>query len=120
MHTRHPSGFRPSAAQLPHLPYKQPVGAVVHTWRPGHWYTWMLEVNGSTISEGSLPSRENGSSPLAMEAAIVNRAAPQGTEAIPEGSVRFTFGRGGNQGGEGNDQAAEWWIENVRAPRPLI
>ena len=78
MHTRRPSGFRPTAAQLPHLPYKRPVGAVVHTWRPGHWYTWMFEVNGST-ADGNL-----------------------------------TFGRGGNQGGEGDDSGAEWWIENVR------
>jgi hypothetical protein len=81
MHTRHPSGFRPTAAQLPHLPYKQPVGAVVHTWRPGHWYTWMFEVNGST----------------------------------PDGNL--TFGKGGNQGGEGSDTGKEWWIENVREPR---
>ena len=25
----------------------------------------------------------------------------------------LTFGRGGNQGGEGNDRASEWWIEGV-------
>jgi hypothetical protein len=28
--------------------------------------------------------------------------------------VSFTFGAGGNQGGEGNDGGAEWFIENVR------
>jgi hypothetical protein len=27
---------------------------------------------------------------------------------------KFTWGRGGNQGGEGADVAKEWWIENVR------
>ena len=50
---------------LPNGPYADPVGAVVHAWRPGHWYSWMFEVNGTT----------------------------------PDGN--FTFGRGGNQGGEG-------------------
>jgi hypothetical protein len=25
----------------------------------------------------------------------------------------FTFGAGGNQGGEGDDSAGEWWIEGV-------
>lgn len=25
----------------------------------------------------------------------------------------LTFGKGGNQGGEGNDAASEWWVEGV-------
>ena len=31
----------------------------------------------------------------------------------PHSSGHFTFGRGGNQGGEGNQAAGEWFIENV-------
>merc|ERR1719150_1277716 len=26
---------------------------------------------------------------------------------------KLLFGAGGNQGGEGNDEAGEWWIDNV-------
>lgn len=26
----------------------------------------------------------------------------------------LTFGRGGNQGGEGSDSASEWWVEGVQ------
>ena len=76
MHFRRPAGMQPGKL-LPNQPYADPVGATVHAWRPGHWYSWMFEVNGTT----------------------------------PDGN--FTFGRGGNQGGEGADTAAEWWIENV-------
>jgi hypothetical protein len=42
-------------AVLPNLPYKNATGAVVQTWRPGHWASWMYEVgdysyNGSTAN----------------------------------------------------------------------
>ena len=46
MHTRSPSGVRAA----PHLPNaatysaRSHEGAVVHAWRPGHWYTWMFGV----------------------------------------------------------------------------
>lgn len=80
MHYRHPAGITPNATTLPHFPYKNATGAVLHVWRPGHWYTWMFEVNATTA------------------------AAKQ---------INMTFGRGGNQGGEGSDTGDEWWIENV-------
>ena len=78
MHFRRPAGMQPNSSLLPHWPYKNATGGVVHAWRPGHWYTWMFEV-ASTTRDGK----------------------------------NITFGRGGNQGGEGNDQAGEWFIENV-------
>ena len=43
----HPVGIRPTAKELPHLPYANASGAVVHAWRPGHWYTNMFEVGGA-------------------------------------------------------------------------
>ena len=39
--------------------------------------------------------------------------AASGARAPEIGSETFLFGRGGNQGGEGNDGAGEWFIENV-------
>ena len=79
MHYRRPAGIVPGDGDLPHAPYAASTEKpVVHTWRPGHWYTWMFEVNGTTA-----------------------------------GGRNLTFGRGGNQGGEGADAGAEWWIENV-------
>ena len=39
MHTRMPAGIE-ATPHLPNGPYKQPVGAHVFAWRPGHWYTW--------------------------------------------------------------------------------
>ena len=50
MHTRSPAGLRAT----PHLPHAASyasasrVGAKVHAWRPGHWYTWMWEVGAGT------------------------------------------------------------------------
>lgn len=44
----HPVGVRPTSAQLPNLPYLNATGAVVHAWRPGHWYTNMYEVGGAS------------------------------------------------------------------------
>ena len=52
MHTRHPSGL--NTTSLPHAPYRgRGRGAVVHAWRPGHWYTWMFEVGDATFSNTS-------------------------------------------------------------------
>lgn len=42
----HPSGIKPDNSHLPNLPYGNATGAVIHTWRPGHWYTNMFEVGG--------------------------------------------------------------------------
>ena len=72
-----------AAPHLPHAPYQNAAGAHIFAWRPGHWYTWMFGVGAA---------RGGG--------------APNGLEAL-------LFGSGGNQGGEGADAAAEWFIENV-------
>lgn len=47
----HPSGISPTTKQLPNSPYAHPEGAVVHAWRPGHWYTNIFEVG----SQGKVP-----------------------------------------------------------------
>eukprot|EP00041_Stephanoeca_diplocostata_P024838 m.639093 g.639093 ORF g.639093 m.639093 type:complete len:968 (-) comp22611_c1_seq2:259-3162(-) len=173
MHTRHPSGVNPGAT-LPHAPYADAAGAIVHAWRPGHWYSWMFEVAGvdaptppvttwqvydgenniynlvpspgknssevlylgkfNTANEcwaacnasriacndwtwhhldfsadwaGECFTRLNGTwGPTAQQGVTSARGPHQDPEA-------FIFGRGGNQGGEGNDAAAEFWIDNV-------
>ena len=43
MHLRSPSGLHYSG-HLPNAPYADASGAIIHTWRPGHWYTWFFEV----------------------------------------------------------------------------
>jgi len=43
----HPSGMKPDSSHLPNLPYANATGAVIHTWRPGHWYTNMFEVGSA-------------------------------------------------------------------------
>ena len=40
---RVPTAMTVDRSVLPHLPYAKPAGAVVQTWRPGHWASWMLE-----------------------------------------------------------------------------
>ena len=39
-----PIAMQAGPAILPNLPYKNATGAVVQTWRPGHWASWMFEV----------------------------------------------------------------------------
>ncbi len=48
-----PSGMTIGTKKLPHLPYKNPVGAIIQAWRPGHWASWMFEV-------GSFNTDKNG------------------------------------------------------------
>eukprot|EP00912_Choanoflagellata_sp_UC4_P000575 UC4_evm2s355 len=40
----HPSGIGPSIENLPNMPYKNASGAIIHAWRPGHWYTNIFQV----------------------------------------------------------------------------
>eukprot|EP00051_Salpingoeca_urceolata_P027355 m.481138 g.481138 ORF g.481138 m.481138 type:complete len:908 (+) comp22057_c0_seq1:176-2899(+) len=40
-----PSGLGYTKELLPHTPYKDPRGAIIYSWRPGHWATWMFEVD---------------------------------------------------------------------------
>ena len=42
---RIPSGITIPQPTLPNSPYKNAVGAVVSAWRPGHWASWMFEVD---------------------------------------------------------------------------
>ena len=54
---RVPSGMIADTKTLPNMPYKNPKGAVIQTWRPAHWASWMFEVddyqNGTfTFSKG--------------------------------------------------------------------
>jgi hypothetical protein len=48
----HPSGISADSALLPNSPYKNATGAVVHAWRPGHWYTNSFEVGSFTNPSG--------------------------------------------------------------------
>ena len=41
---RIPSGMVADKSVLPNQPYKDPTGAIVQAWRPGHWASWMFEV----------------------------------------------------------------------------
>lgn len=75
---RVPSGMVADKSVLPNSPYKNPIGAVVQTWRPAHWASWMFEVGSYDSSTGT-----------------------------------FMFSKGGFQGARGNDNGAEFYIENV-------
>ena len=171
MHTRSPSGLTaPSIARMEK--YENPQGAVVHAWRPGHWYTWMFEVDSSTPGKnvptwttydnvnaisGDVPSPGSSTSSVkfvgnfstAEQCAAACRSnysawtwhSPHFDNAqwatgcygrvdgvwspVPQQDVfsgraphqdgtTFHFGAGGHQGGEGSDDAGEWFIENVR------
>ena len=53
MHARHPSSITPSHTQLPNLgkwATNASTGAIVHAWRPGHWYSWMFGIGRSATS----------------------------------------------------------------------
>lgn len=47
-----PSGMVATKKTLPNSPYKNPIGAVVQTWRPGHWASWMFEVGSYDAKTG--------------------------------------------------------------------
>jgi hypothetical protein len=177
MHTRHPSSIAPQPGQLPNIAKWGPdasLGATVHAWRPGHWYSWMFGVGRQAMSPGQttwvVRNNTNGiygllPAPRTSNAAVkylgdvshsdacwakcnataacndwtwhtpsfpggwgkgcyttrdgAARANPQlgvvaGQGPLP-GSPELFFHSGGNQGGEGNDAAGEWWIEGVAA-----
>lgn len=44
-----PIAMQATTAVLPHLPYKNPQGGIIQTWRPGHWASWMYEISGYTF-----------------------------------------------------------------------
>eukprot|EP00035_Acanthoeca_spectabilis_P002206 m.85902 g.85902 ORF g.85902 m.85902 type:complete len:173 (+) comp11425_c0_seq1:596-1114(+) len=43
-----PIAMQVGVETLPHLPYAHPKSAIVQTWRPGHWASWMYEVGDVT------------------------------------------------------------------------
>ena len=43
-----PSGLSYTKQLLPHAPYKDPEGALITAWRPGHWSNWGFEIGKST------------------------------------------------------------------------
>jgi hypothetical protein len=172
MHTRSPSGIA-YAEHLPNAPYKSQEGAIVHAWRPGHWYTWMFEVGKkqtppSTVKTwsvyentnaifGQVPAPKTSTDQVAYLgefetqdrcwkacntstachgwawhttsfdpswakqcyglksqrwAAHDDDGVVSGRGPHTEGGTYF-FSAGGNQGGEGNEAAGEWWIEGA-------
>jgi hypothetical protein len=48
-----PIAMQASQSTLPNTPYKSPAGAIVQTWRPGHWASWMYEVGSATFDAAS-------------------------------------------------------------------
>ena len=137
MHTRHPSGLVADSL-LPHGPYANPQGAHVFAWRPGHWYTWMFQVGAANqtrpVPAGSSCAADHGNStpccnqpgtPVGLQfqcpanhpycvGYVLNKHMGNCTGQVPQKpSQTFFFDAGGNQGGEGNDAAGEWFIENV-------
>ena len=48
-----PSGMVADKTKLPNSPYKNPKGAVIQTWRPAHWASWMFEVGSYDASSGT-------------------------------------------------------------------
>lgn len=48
-----PIAMQADQGTLPNTPYKNPAGAIVQTWRPGHWASWMYEVGSATFDAAS-------------------------------------------------------------------
>ena len=48
-----PTAMQATQATLPHTPYSRPQTAIVHTWRPGHWASWMYQVGGADFDSAS-------------------------------------------------------------------
>lgn len=58
---RVPSGFVVDETILPHFPnYTNPTGAIVQTWRPGHWSSWAFQVDTFNLSTGQLNFSHGG------------------------------------------------------------
>ena len=43
-----PIAMQADQKTLPNLPYAHPEDAIIQTWRPGHWASWMFTVSGAT------------------------------------------------------------------------
>ena len=55
-----PAGMVADTSILPHLPYKNPVDAIVQAWRPGHWASWMFEVGAYDAKSGTFHFSKGG------------------------------------------------------------
>lgn len=55
-----PSGMIADKSILPNSPYKNAVGAIVQTWRPSHWASWMFEVGEYDASTGQFTFSKGG------------------------------------------------------------
>lgn len=73
-----------SAESLPHTPYADPTGAVVHSWRAGRWFSWAFKVDGAAF---------NG--------------------ANNKTTFNFSLTEGGNQGSRGGNAGQEFFVENI-------
>ena len=79
----HPSGIE-TGVNLPNSPYKNATGAVVHAWRPGHWYTNTFE-----IGSFSLPQKGNVSAEWELFPGMNNVAGRIDFPTVDKGSVKF-------------------------------
>ena len=58
---RSPSGMVADQTVLPNTPYITPNGPIIiHTWRPGHWASWMFEVGSYNESTGTFMFSKGG------------------------------------------------------------
>ena len=55
-----PSGMVATKKTLPNSPYKNAKGAVVQTWRPAHWASWMFEVGSYDANTGTFTFSKGG------------------------------------------------------------
>jgi len=55
-----PSGVNLSPTNLMNAPYEDVSDAVVHAWRPNHWYTWMWTAGDYDADSGSLKFADGG------------------------------------------------------------
>ena len=55
-----PSGMVADKTTLPNSPYNNPKGAVVQTWRPAHWASWMFEVGAYDSTSGTFNFSRGG------------------------------------------------------------
>lgn len=79
---------------LPHTPYggaesarwaSPGTGALVHTWRAGRWFSWVMQTSGAARFD----------------------------EASGQTTFDFSLSVGGNQGSRGGDAGQELFVENV-------
>jgi len=47
-------------SKLPNSPYKSVEGAVIQTWRPSHWSSWMFQVGDYNASSGTFQLAKGG------------------------------------------------------------